>query len=561
MIKTDIKHLAGRFSELLQERKNLDYAWAALADHFLPMRYHNIGDDLRIIENNSMLNSKLVDSTGIYAMRTLASGMQGGMTSPARPWFRLNIEDEDLTQWPAVRVFLDKCAHAMRNLLNRSNFYNSIHCLYGNIATFGIGMLFEICDYKNGLRFYNIPMGQFVVDIDHSGRVDTVFRRMQMTARQLVQEFGTNCPSRIKDIDKNQNAASSQRWDVIHAIYPRQESRANKLGQLNMPYASVFWLEGQGNNKHILRESGFEEFPAFVPRWDVLSGSAYGRSPAMDCLPDCKMLQAMNTSLLKSIHKSIDPPMSVSSSLKSTGLDLRPGGLNYTENMPGQAPQVATPIINVRPDIQAARMAIETCQSQIKQGLYNDLFRMLISSNRVNITATEIAAKEEEKLILIGPVLERLHDELFTPLIDRTFNLMVRFDMLPPIPEELQGQAIKVEFVSLLAQAQKLISTSSVDKMMLFTGNLARLFPEALDAIDADNVIDDYAEYLGVEVDMLRSRKAREEIREQRAAAAAEAKQANAVEKGLSMIKDLSKVPLDAKGGNVMQALSGGIGQ
>lgn len=576
MAKADVTQLSLRFNQLVQDRSQLDVAWRSLADHFLPTRYQGMTESLGASNKNILLNDKIVDATGIHAMRTLAAGLQGGMTSPARPWFRLGLDDEDLDNSHNVRGFLDNVAKNMRSLFHRSNFYNAIHTMYGDLGTFGTGFMFEFADHKSGLRFVTVPVGQFVIDVSASGRVDTIYRRTQMTSRQIIQEFGYNaCPQNVKDAcDSKRPERMSEPWEVIHAVYPRSDRNTDSKNNSEMPWASVYWLNyagsggrqaGSSGKQHVLRESGFEDFPGFGPRWDSIAGSAYGRSPAMDCLPDCKMLQQMGITTLKAVHKAVDPPMGVASSLKSVGLDLTPGGLNYVENIPGQVPQAAVPLLQVRPEIQAARMMIDAYQKQVQQGLYNDLFRMLLSSDRSQITAREVAAKEEEKLILIGPVLERLQDELFNPLIDRTFNIMMRFGMVrqEDIPEELQGQEIKVEFVSLLAQAQKLVSTSAVDQLLAFSMNAAGAFPEILDAIDVDNVVDGYAEYLGTEVDMIRPRDDRNAMREQRAQAQAQAQQMAALQQGAGIAKDLGSMGsgMGTEGGGAMDALLGGLGQ
>lgn len=572
----DVQDLARRHAALLEQRRPWEGAWRDLAGHFLPTRYRGEGDERGA---DKILNGKLVDSTGILAMRTLAAGLQGGMTSPARPWFRLGMEDERLAQTHGVREWMDEVAKRMRSIFHRSNFYNAVHTLYAELGAFGTAYMMELADFNDGFRFIPFTAGEYCLDINERQRVDVVFRRFRMTARQLVREFGPGrLPSYVLDGTKAADGRRTEQYAVVHAVYPRNDRDPARKDNVNKPFASVYWLEGgvsggtgwgqssYGGRPHILRESGFDEFPGFGPRWDVAGNDVYGRSPAMDVLPDCRMLQQMGVTTLKAIHKAVDPPMNVAASLKSVGVDITPGGVNYVEAAPGQAPQAATPLLQIRPEIQAARAAILDVQRQIQQGLYNDLFRMLMAGDRAQITAREIAAKEEEKLILIGPVLERLHDELFIPLIDRTFLLMARLDMLPDPPPDMAGAPIKVEFISLLAQAQKLVSTSAVDQFLFFVGKAAQSgFPEVLDAVDIDKVVDNYGEYLGVEVDMIRPLQDREALRQQRAQAQAQAAQqaqaAAAMQQMQGMAgtaQTLSHTPVGD--GNAMDALLGGLG-
>ncbi len=519
-----------RFSRLLEVRQSYEPAWRDLADHFLPTRYRDIGKNPDAWRKMPILNDKLVDSTGILAMRTLASGLQGGMTSPAKPWFQLSLADQELAKHKNVKEWLDQVTRQMRKLFNSSNFYNAVHTLYGELGTFGTGFILELADFENGFRFIPFCAGEYCLDTNDTQRVDVVFRRFQMTARQLSMRFGIdNLPSYVG----RHKSKMDDSYLVVHAIYPRNTKFNDQSVSLHMPFASVYWLEGQSGSlhqaskgMHILSESGFAEFPGFGVRWDVVGNDVYGRSPAMDVLPDCRMLQQMGITTLKAIHKAVDPPTAVSASLKSVGLDLTPGGVNYVEVAPGQSPQAATPIMEIRPEIQAARTAIQDVQKQIQQGLYNDLFRLLLNNDKSKTTAKEVAVKEEEKLILIGPVLDRLHNEFFIPLINRTARLMWRQGMLAPMPPELAGQDVKVEFVSLLAQAQKMVATSAVDKLIDFVKAASPIQNDIADAINVDKAVDEYADYLGVSPSILRSQVEREHMRQNRKKAQSATEQA-----------------------------------
>ncbi len=544
--KDKYQWLSHRFSKLLDVRSSYEPAWRDLADHFLPTRYRDVGKNPDAWRKMPILNDKLVDSTGILAMRTLASGLQGGMTSPARPWFQLTLTDPDLAAHGHIKEWLAAVTKQMRKLFNTSNFYNAVHTLYGELGTFGTGFMLELADFENGFRFVPFCAGEYCLDTNDRQVVDVVFRRFQMTARQLAMRFG---PENLPNYVGRNKAKADDAYIVVHAIYPRDTRHADQSIATQMPFASVYWLEGHTSSKshmHILSESGFAEFPGFGVRWDVVGNDVYGRSPAMDVLPDCRMLQQMGITTLKAIHKAVDPPTAVSASLKSIGLDLTPGGVNYVEAAPGQSPQAATPIMEIRPEIQAARSAMEAVQKQIQQGLYNDLFRLLLNSDRSKTTAKEVAVREEEKLILIGPVLDRLHNEFFIPLINRTARLMWRSNMLPPMPQELMGRDVKIEFVSLLAQAQKMVATGSVDRLMGFVNSITPLQADIADAIDADKAVDEYADYLGISPSILRPQAERERLRDERKQAAIAAEQA-AMEKEnkvqqVEMLQDVTDV-------------------
>ena len=569
MPHTNTNELVSRRERLLQERLGWEQDWKTLARHFLPRkcRLETDGDTT----NKGGLRGGVLDSTGILAMRDLAAGLHGGMTSPARPWFKLSLQNNELEGNRAVRLWLDEVEKRMRSGLHRSNFYNAIHHVYGELGTFGTGFTFALPDERTIARYLPLTVGEYCLDTDEHGRVDTVFRSIEMTLRQIMRRFeAERVPQYLHDM-----YASASNWNerftVVHAVYPRHDRKRNSPKNTEMPFASVYYLDsgksssgkrafassgnggsnGGGNGPAILSESGFKSFPGFGPRWDVTGMDVYGKSPGMDVLPDSVLLQQMVSSMLKALHKEIDPPMVAPEELKS--INLLPGGANFVNSTGGSGQQIY-PAVQIRHNIQGTQAAIMGIREQVKEGLFNNLFRMLMGSDRRQITAKEIAAREEEKLILIGPVLERLHDELFIPLISRTFELMVDAGVVPEPPEELGGMRMDIEFVSVLAQAQKMVATSSVEQFAGFVGQGAQLFPEMVDAINPDKVVDAYAEYLGVESGIIRGQDERDEIRTARREAEAQQQQ---MQQGMAAM-DMMRKAGDA--GGALQGLLGGMG-
>ena len=554
-LRAEVARLARRHRELLRRRAPWEGAWRSLAEHFLPTRFrldagHGQGGE----ERGPMLNSRLVDATGILAMRVLAAGLQGGLTSPARPWFRLSLDDVELARSRQGQEWLDECAARMRVVFHRSNFYNVMHTLYAELGTFGTAFAFELADPRRGFSFVPLCAGEYALDCDERRRVDTVFRRVFMSVRQMAAAFGAEAlPGALRaTLARNPDA----RFAVAQAVFPRAERRPGRVDARGMAFASLHWLEGR-EDAHPLRVSGFRAFPGFGPRWEAAGNDVYGRSPAMDALPDCRMLQQMGITTLKAIHKAVDPPMSVAAGLRSVGLDLTPGAINYVDSVPGQSPQAATPLFQVRPDLATARKAMESVQNQIRQGLYNDLFKLVLEG-RSQVTASEIAAREEEKLVLIGPVLERLHDELFLPLIDRTFELMRELDMLPPTPPELAGRRLRVEFVSLLAQAQKLVGMGAADRYLDMARRAAAAWPEALDCLNVDRLLDSYADSLGLPVSLTRPQEECDALRRERAKSSGQGEALKLAAEATGVVERLAASPLtlaDGTRGSALDAL------
>lgn len=564
----EIGKLNQRYQALRNERSPWDMAWRDLADHFCPTRFRSDSDSSN--SKPEILNKNIVNTTGLQDMRTLAAGMQGGMTSPVRPWFKIGLEDEEAAQAPDAGAWLDDVTNRMQALLHRSNFYNMAHTLYGDLGTFGQSLMIETADW-DGLNFQVITAGEYVFDTNDKGDVDTFMYRTRLSARQIIQKFGEKAvPDHVKTAASNSGAAVTSFFDVIHAVFPREERTFGRLDSLNMPWASVWWMafgNTGGGKPCVLRESGFKSFPAFAPRWSVTGNDKYGRSPAMDAIPNCRMLQQMDKTSLRALHKSVDPPLAVSSSLKSEGVDLTPGGVNFL-SMDGPEKGGIEPIQQIQPQIiTAVEQKILRTEQAVHDGLFADLFKMLMLNDRRQITATEVEAREREKLILLGPVVERLDREFLSRLVMRTYSLMADYDHLPPQPDSIVGEPLRVEFVSVMAQAQKLVSTSPIDQTFAFGVNVAGAKPEVIDLFDFDYAMRKYADGVGAPAALLLPEAKVQKIRAARAQAQqqaeAQAQQQAAMQQAVGLsgaAKNLGQTPLGADGQTAMDALMGGLG-
>nr|MBP9609481.1 phage head-tail adapter protein [Laribacter sp.] len=153
-----------------------------------------------------------------------------------------------------------------------------------------------------------------------------------------------------------------------------------------------------------------------------------------------------------------------------------------------------------------------------------------------------VAERHEEKLLMLGPVLERLHNEILDPLIEMTFSRMVEAGIVPPPPEELQGVDLNVEFVSMLAQAQRAIATNSVDRFVGNLGAVAGIKPEVLDKFDADRWADAYADMLGIDPELIVPGDQVALIRQQRAKAQQAQQQAAMLQMGADAAQKLGSI-------------------
>jgi hypothetical protein len=331
------------------------------------------------------------------------------------------------------------------------------------------------------------------------GQVNTLYREFQMTVGQMVAEFGKDaCSTAVRGLHER---GSLEQWaTVLHAIEPRIDRDTSKRDSQNMPWRSIYF-EGGGSEDKPLRESGFKEFPALCPRWAVSGGDIYGNSPAMEALGDIRQLQHEQLRKAQGIDYKTKPPLQVPTSAKGRDIDTLPAGISYIDAASPSGGIRTAFEINI--DLSHLLMDIQDVRERINGAFYADLFLMLANGVNPQMTATEVAERHEEKLLMLGPVLERLHNEILDPLIEMTFARMVEANIVPEAPQEMQGMELNVEFVSMLAQAQRAVATNSVDRFVGNLGAVAGIKPDVLDKFDSDRWADAYADMLGIDPELI----------------------------------------------------------
>lgn len=538
---------------LLTERSSYEDHWRNLSDFILPRRSRFFVSDRN---KGDRRNQRIIDSTATQAARTLQSGMHSGITSPARPWFRLSTRDPKLAKFGPVKSWLHQATQAMYTILAQSNVYNALPLIYGDMGVFGTSAMSAMDDGPDFLRCYPYPIGSYALGISKRQIVDTCIRDYQMTVRQLVDEFGeANVSQTVKTM--YDRGDYEQAVDVCWVVMPNPDADENMLESKYLPFSSCWFEVGRDDGK-ILRESGFNEFPILAPRWAITAEDYYGTdSPGMVCLGDVRQLQVMQKKKGQAVEKIINPPVQGPSGLRNQKVSLLPGDITYLDVASQQ--QGLRSVYDVRIDISHLREDIGDTRFQINSAFFVQLFLMLATSDSQNTqkTAREIQERHEEKLLMLGPVLERTNDELLNPMIDRVFAMMSRGGLLPPAPEEIQGENLKVEYISLMAQAQKLVGLVGVDRFLASTVPLAEVYPLVRYKIRAEELVNEYAELTGINPDLVvpdDEAMAAYDADRQAAKAQQQAEQMNLAAKSA---KDLSGASMD--GNNALSQMVEGV--
>ena len=520
-------------TQLVQERSSFESHWRELGEQFAPRRVRFLQTDRN---RGDKRHGKIINEHGMLEARTLRSGMFAGITSPARPWRRLSTPDPDLADFGAVKNWLYTVNKRMNTLTLRSNFYQAAPVLYGDMGVFAGGALGVFEDQEDGMRCYNYPIGSYYLACNHRGVVDTFLYKYQMTVRQLVMKFGdhqasdatkwNNFSVQVKNLFERGDYETS--IYVSHLIAPNMYYDPRRLeAKYSKPYQSSYYEAGlmnagsqytasDGQDGKFLKESGFDFFPILAPAWEKTGEDTYGTTcPGMDALGSTKELQTTEKRLSRAIEKQLNPALQGPPSLRNQKASLLAGDITYVDETSGKGG--LRPIHEVDMAVDKVEQRIQRMEQRISRCFFADMFLMISQMEGVQPrNEAEIAERHEEKLLMLGPVLESTNDGFLDPLTDIQFAMLVKYGMIPEPPQELADMDLKVEYESIMAKAQKLVGVAGTERFLAFAGNLAAAKPNVLDRINEDEAIDEYGDMMNVSSKIIRPLEEAEKIRAQR---------------------------------------------
>ncbi|WP_457794269.1 portal protein [Acinetobacter baumannii] len=524
MVEEDIRALKKRFDAVWQLRvSDMDDYCAELALHVLPVAIKTIKNQEK---HDRSAWSKIVDNTGKDSLKTLAAGMVSGTCSPSRKWFTLQAADEGLQKDIEVKQWLKAVEDACYVAFSRSNIYRSVHHIYMQEGAFGIGAALAPDHGPNSraepMDLIPMTFGEFAITTDEFNKPNGVFRKFKLTTANMVKQFGLdNVSDTIKSAFNNKNY--EQEFDVHHAIYERVDAKG--YGPKNMPYASIYY-EPSATDK-LLRESGMMSFQVICGRWTVSSSDVYGEGPASDCIGDLRALQKGHQQIAVGVDYQVRPPLLLPDYLKGHERETLPNGIAFYQASPTSQVAQVQAMLNVQFDLNGVMAQIAQCQERVKRAFHTDLFMMLDAFDKGQMTATEVYERKSEKMLMLGPVVERQIDELLRPLVEICVERVLRDNayLRQIAPEAIQNADVEINFVSILALAQKSSDSAVLERALAMVGQIAQVDPQVLDKFDTDKFLDEYASNNGVSPNIFRPKRIVDEIRNQRAQQQAMAQQ------------------------------------
>lgn len=548
--KYDKKYFEQRRAELKLIFEQIKPDLQELADYFAPNAVRFIA---RNVNKPYVKSKKILDSTTFIAVRNFASGMMTGATSPTRRWFKTGIMVKSSNKakmsynaksWCAVQ------AELTRKILYASNFYQLLPEVYEQLGIFLFSCMSMELDFDNVVNFKVLPIGSYYYSKDSKGVVDTLCRNYMESAKNLVDKYGLeNCSDRVKEIYKQK---PNQLFEIVHFVEPNLEYIEGSPFSHQKKFISVTYEVGNGE-ENFLKKAGFDKFPYVVFEASCNGEDAY---PSKGCgvyaLPDAKQLMSLTKELGKAVKKMVSPPYQGSASLKNKKLSDSPGFFNED----GDNGAGIRPIHEVNPQILELKNIIMELRENIKSIFYNDLFAMILNTAERGRTATEVNELKEEKLVLLSPLLEQIHTAL-KQIIDWLFYTEMEVGILPPVPQELEGQELEIEFISTLAQAMKAQNISSMERFVTFTANMAQAIdPVLIKKIKGENMIDDYADFANIDPSQIAPNEELEALRQAQAEKQAQAEQMQQLKQGTEMIKNIGGT--DSYGADLLRRLGMG---
>jgi len=467
---------------------------------------------------------RIYESSAVRALVRAASGLHNTLTSSTVPWFALETEDRELMKNRQVQLWLEDATRRCNGIFNapRSGFHQSAHEFYLDLLAFGTGCMYVTQEPGMGPVFKSYFLGHTYIAENKTGMVDSVYRRFDDTARSLYRQFGNKLPDEIiKAADKE----PFQRFELLHVVRPRVNAPGKTSKQ--KPFLSIYI---HPESRKVVQEGGFEEMPYIVSRWQKNSMEVYGRGPGVEALPDVRMINEMERVGLIALQKVVDPPLLVPDDGFLSPIRTTPGGLNYYRAGLGPQDRIAPLQTGGRVDLNEAK--IGQVRAAIDRTFFLDLLELpgptAADGDVLRFSATEIAARQRDRLSILGPIVARQEAEMLGPLVIRTLSVMLRSGMLPPPPQVLLDADFKVAYSNPVAIAMRSGELASISQLIQFLVPFAQLDPTVIQRFQTGRVAELAAEILKVSPSVFKSGEELEA--EQRAAAEQQAQQQELVQ-------------------------------
>lgn len=513
MSSDDAVTLIRHYDYLWSQQANFRQLWNTTAQFVMPGWDNFVGD----LAEGVNRNTRIFDATGITANERFAAAMEWMLTPRSQQWHKLVPSDVELEDQPEVQDYLDKVTKILFAARYRpaANYASQMDECYMSLGAFGNNALYTDEVIGKGIRYRSIPLNEIVWALNHSGMVDTVYRKFKFTAKQAKQMWGDKCPDQVRTaFDKNPYTD----LEFLHCVKPNDDYTPDALGPNGKAFASWYiWPE----TKAIIDYGGFRTFPYSIGRYRMGPREHYGRGPAQVALPAIRTLNEMKKTALRAGQKAVDPPILLAEEGVLTPFNQRPGAANYGM-LSADGKPLAQPL-QVAGKFEIAEKLMEDEANSIKDTFLVSLFQILVQNPEM--TATEALIRAQEKGAMIAPAMGRQLSEFLGPQILREIDILENAGQLPPMPDVLSQQpgAIKIEYTSPLSRAMRAEEGTAIMNTVQSIGVMAQIDKSVVNIMDMTSAAREMAIINGCPAKLLRSDEQVDELVQQASQQAQEA--------------------------------------
>lgn len=544
-----IQSIIDRLDKLKQGKQQWNIHWQVIAEYFLTRKAIFTTEK----QQGEFLNDELFDGVGPNSVMKSASALVGMLWPNGAKSFVLE-KALDIPDTTEIKTYYERVTERMADAMDdpKSGLQVALDEYMIDEVSFGTSGISAIRGKKTPVSYKAENVKFMSIDEGPDGVIDTVYIELEWTLRKIVKEYGLENlhPDTRKKFEEGKKLDDDM--TVIWCVQPRVEKEEGKEGVLGMDFES---MHIEKDTKHLIRESGFKEQPIKVARLRKALNEIYGRSFAMSALPDVEEINAIWEAVTIAIEKKVDPPLAIFSdgALGANVIDTSAGAVNVwkVSGLAGERSPIE-PIFTVE-EINDAVGLIERLEGSIANHFMLD--RLLDFNNETQMTFGEVRVRDRIRGFLLGSLFARQIAELFSPIIERTFNIMFEDGLLGTIegsddfermikegidtediliiPQELvkrmekdkEGNLVgkppfKIKYISPAARILQAEQAQGIVQVVDFVINGSKANPEIMDNIDFDSVVKELSFIWGAPTKILNSDEAKEQIRKGRDEAA-----------------------------------------
>lgn len=452
------------------------------------------GGFLTSVVQGSKATQRMFDATAALACQRLAAAIESVICPRSERWHGLEPVDPELADNQDVKAYCEKLTDLLFRVRYgaRSAFASETQECFLELCAFGThSMLVDDMANHEGVYpqrppivYMAQPLAYLWIEENELGQVDTLYRKFDYDGRQALQRFGDKTPAKVKDAAEKH---SDRRFTFVQCVHPTDDYAGSAWDRRMFPYTSVVVSRDE---REVVQEGGYRTIPYAVGRSITTADEHYGRSPAMTLLPDIKMLNEVGKSMIRQVHKQLDPPLLIADDGSATPFDARPNALNYG-SVDSQGRQLVHPL-QTGGNLAMGQEFRQDLRAVINDGFYLKLFQILVETREM--TAYEAALRAQEKGILLAPMMGRQEAEFLGPLIERELDILwsrgVIQRVVGPMPAALEatGGQLKVAYTNQMAHFQRAPEATRTLMAIQQLAPLASLDPTVMDVFDPDGV-------------------------------------------------------------------------